>query len=158
MCGCVGMVLYFKESTKMEAAFGLSVTLTMLMSTVLINSYLRIKRVPMILNILITGIFLTVEVSFLIANLQKVKDGGWITLIIGFLLFSIMYIWWRGRQIKSEIQSLVKLSDYIPTLKKLSTDENMPKYATNLVYLTTSNSEKQIEKTIIDSILKFGLP
>ncbi|AYM99598.1 KUP/HAK/KT family potassium transporter [Chryseobacterium sp. 3008163] len=158
MCGCVGMVLYFKESTKMEAAFGLSVTLTMLMSTLLINAYLRIKRVPMILNVLITGIFLTVEISFLIANLQKVKDGGWITLLIGFSLFSIMYIWWRGRQIKSDIQSLVKLSDYIPTLNRLSIDENMPKYATNLVYLTTSNSEKKIEKTIIDSILKMGLP
>ncbi|WP_261512518.1 KUP/HAK/KT family potassium transporter [Chryseobacterium paludis] len=158
MCGCVGMVLHFKESTKMEAAFGLSVTLTMLMSTLLINSYLRIKRVPLILNIIITGIFLTVEMSFLIANLQKVKDGGWITLIIGFSLFAIMYVWWRGKQIKSDIQSFEKLADYIPTLNKLSVDENIPKYATNLVYLTNSNSEKKIEKTIIDSILKFGLP
>ena len=158
MCGCVGMVLHFKESTKMEAAFGLSVTLTMLMSTLLINSYLRIKRVPLILNIIITGIFLTVEMSFLIANLQKVKDGGWITLIIGCSLFAIMYVWWRGKQIKSDIQSFEKLTDYIPTLNKLSVDENIPKYATNLVYLTTSNSEKKIEKTIIDSILKFGLP
>lgn len=158
MCGCVGMVLYFKESTKMEAAFGLSVTLTMLMSTILINAYLRIKRVPFIFNILITGIFLAIELSFLSANLLKVKDGGWITLMLGLSLFAVMYIWWRGRQIKSGIQSFVKLSEYLPLLTKLSTDENLPKYATNLVYLTTSDSEKKIEKTIMDSILKFGLP
>lgn len=158
MCGCVGMVLYFKESTKMEAAFGLSVTLTMLMSTILINAYLRIKRVPFIFNILITGIFLAIELSFLSANLLKVKDGGWITLILGLSLFAVMYVWWRGRQIKSNIQSFVKLSEYLPLLTKLSTDENLPKYATNLVYLTTSDSEKKIEKTVMDSILKFGLP
>ncbi|MGU3376447.1 KUP/HAK/KT family potassium transporter [Chryseobacterium sp. M5A1_1a] len=158
MCGCVGMVLYFKESTKMEAAFGLSVTLTMLMSTILINAYLRIKRVPFIFNILITGIFLAIELSFLSANLLKVKEGGWITLILGLSLFAVMYIWWRGRQIKSNIQSFVKLSEYLPLLTKLSTDENLPKYATNLVYLTTSDSEKKIEKTVMDSILKFGLP
>lgn len=158
MCGCVGMVLYFKESTKMEAAFGLSVTLTMLMSTILINAYLRIKRVPFIFNILITGIFLAIELSFLSANLLKVKEGGWITIILGLSLFAVMYIWWRGRQIKSNIQSFVKLSEYLPLLTKLSTDENLPKYATNLVYLTTSDSEKKIEKTVMDSILKFGLP
>jgi KUP system potassium uptake protein len=158
MCGCVGMVLYFKESTKMEAAFGLSVTLTMLMSTILINAYLRIKRVPFVFNLLITSVFLAIELSFLGANLQKVKDGGWITLILGFSLFAVMYIWWRGRQIKSEIQSFVKLSDYLSLLTKLSTDEKIPKYATNLVYLTTSDSEKKIEKTVMDSILKFGLP
>lgn len=158
MCGCVGMVLYFKESTKMEAAFGLSVTLTMLMSTILINAYLRIKRVPFILNILITGIFLAIELSFLAANLQKVKEGGWITLLLGFSLFTVMYIWWRGRKIKSDILSFVKFSDYLPLLTKLSTDEKLPKYATNLVYLTTSDSEKRIEKTVMDSILKFGLP
>nr|WP_317044522.1 KUP/HAK/KT family potassium transporter [Chryseobacterium timonianum] len=158
MCGCVGMVLYFKESTKMEAAFGLSVTLTMLMSTILINAYLRIKRVPFILNILITGVFLAIELSFLAANLQKVSEGGWLTLLLGFSLFAVMYIWWRGRKMKSDILSFVKLSDYLPLLVKLSTDEKLPKYATNLVYLTTSDSEKRIEKTVMDSILTFGLP
>ncbi|MDR2238567.1 MAG: KUP/HAK/KT family potassium transporter [Chryseobacterium sp.] len=158
MCGCVGMVLYFKESTKMEAAFGLSVTLTMLMSTILINAYLRIKRIPFMLNIIITGIFLAIELSFLAANLQKVEEGGWITLLLGLSLFTVMYMWWRGRKIKSDIQSFVKLSDYLPLLAKLSTDEKLPKYATNLVYLTTSDSKKRIEKTVMDSILKFSLP
>lgn len=158
MFGCISMVIYFKESTKMEAAFGLSVTLTMLMSTILINAYLRIKRVNIIYNILITIVFLTIELSFLIANLQKIKDGGWITLLIGISMIMVMLIWWKGRQIKSSLQKFVTFDKYAPILKKLSLDETVTKYATNLVYLTSSNSTHSIEKTIMDSILKNGLP
>lgn len=158
MFGCISMVIYFKESTKMEAAFGLSVTLTMLMSTILINAYLRIKRVNIIYNILITIVFLTIELSFLIANLQKIKDGGWITLLIGISMIMVMLIWWKGRQIKSSLQKFVTFDKYAPLLKKLSLDETVTKYATNLVYLTSSNSTHSIEKTIMDSILKNGLP
>jgi KUP system potassium uptake protein len=82
MCGCLGMVLHFKESTKMEAAFGLSVTLTMLTTTFLINFYLYAKRVPVIFIVLITGTFLSIEITFLVANLQKLYEGGWITLLL----------------------------------------------------------------------------
>lgn len=158
MVGCIGMVIYFKESTKMEAAFGLSVTLTMLMSTILINAYLRIKRVNIIYNILITLVFLSVEMSFLIANLQKIKDGGWITLLIGLSLIVVMLVWWKGRQIKTSLQKLVSFDKYAPLLKKLSLDDGVTKYATNLVYLTSSNSIHTIEKTIVDSIFQNGLP
>lgn len=154
MLGCIGMVLYFKESTKMEAAFGLSVTLTMLMSTVLINFYLHAKRVPFIWIILVTGIFLTIETCFLIANMQKIHEGGWITLVIGAALFLIMYIWHRGRAIKRKLMKLVPVDDYVDLLKRLSIDEHIPKYATNLVYLTASGSSRKIEQTAIDSILK----
>lgn len=158
MFGCLGMVVYFKESTKMEAAFGLSVTLTMLMSTVLINAYLRIKRVNVVYNILISLVFLTIEMGFLIANLQKIKEGGWITLLIGFSLIVVMLVWWKGRQIKSSLQRFVTFEKYGPLLKKLSLDESIPKYATNLVYLTSSNNIHSIEQTIINSILHNGLP
>lgn len=154
MLGCIGMVLYFKESTKMEAAFGLSVTLTMIMSTVLINFYLHAKRVPFIWVALITGLFLVIEICFLIANMQKIHEGGWITLIIGAALFSVMYIWHKGRAIKRGLIKLVPVEGYVDLLKRLSTDEHIPKYATNLVYLTASGSSRKIEQTAIDSILK----
>ncbi|MVT08707.1 KUP/HAK/KT family potassium transporter [Chitinophaga tropicalis] len=153
MAGCIGMVLYFRESSKMEAAFGLSVTLTMLMSTVLINFYLRVRRVPLIWRALVTGLFLLIELSFLSANLQKVKEGGWITLIIGSGLFFIMYVWHKGRGITNSLKKMVPVEDYIELLKKLSIDNNIPKYATNLVFLTSSGSCRKIEKTAIDSIL-----
>lgn len=153
MAGCIFMVLYFRESTKMEAAFGLSVTLTMLMSTVLINFYLQSKRIPFIWVTLITGLFLVIELSFLLANLQKIKEGGWITLIIGAVLFTIMYVWQKGRSIKRSLMKPVPIEEYIPLLKRLSMDEHIPKYATNLVYLTTSGTPRKIEKTAFDSIL-----
>ena len=153
MAGCIGMVLYFRESTRMEAAFGLSVTLTMLMSTVLINFYLRAKRVPFWAVVAITGLFLFIELSFLTANFRKIKDGGWLTLLIGSCLFGIMFVWHKGRRIKNAMISLVPCDQYIELLKQLSADAHIPKYATNLVYLTSSGTSKMIEKTAIDSIL-----
>ncbi len=158
MAGCVGMVLYFRESTKMEAAFGLSVTLTMLMSTVLINFYLHSKRVAFIWVVLITGLFLTIETGFLIANLQKIAEGGWITLLIGAVLFVIMFIWWKGRRIKRALTPLLAVENYLPVLKKLSIDETIPKFTTNLVYLTSSATQRKIEKTVMHSILHAGTP
>ena len=153
MAGCIGMVLYFRESTRMEAAFGLSVTLTMLMSTVLINFYLRAKRVPFPVIIGITGLFLFIELSFLIANFRKIKDGGWLTLLIGSCLFGVMYVWHKGRRIKNAMINLVPCDQYIDLLKRLSADVHIPKYATNLVYLTSSGTSKMIEKSALDSIL-----
>lgn len=158
MAGCIGMVLYFRQSARMEAAFGLSVTLTMLMSTILINFYLHAKRVSWILIILITGIFLTIETTFLIANLQKIKEGGWITLLLGFMLFSVMFIWWKGKRIKKQFKPLVPIDNYLESLKKLSMDVQIPKLSTNLVYLTSSLNERKIEQTIMNSIFYSGTP
>ena len=128
------------------------------MSTILINFYLHAKRINKILIALITGVFLTIEISFLIANLQKIKDGGWITLLIGSGLFSIMYIWWRGKKIKTRLTPLVAVEKMLPVIKKLSMDESIPKFATNLVYLTASSTERKIEKSSINSILNTGMP
>jgi KUP system potassium uptake protein len=153
MAACISMVLYFHESTRMEAAFGLSVTLTMLMSTVLINFYLHSKRWPFFAVVCITGLFLFIELSFLIANFRKIKEGGWITLLIGAGLFLVMFVWHKGKAIKRSLVGLVKVDEYSELLKRLSADENIPKYATNLVYLTASGSSRKIEKTAIDSIL-----
>lgn len=153
MAGCIGMVLYFKESTRMEAAFGLSVTLTMLMSTILINFYLRARRLPILAVMLVTALFLFIEISFLVANFRKIKDGGWLTLVIGACLFGVMYVWHEGRKIKNTMIRMVPCKQYIDLLKKLSNDTRISKYATNLVYLTSSGSSKVIEKTAMDSIL-----
>jgi KUP system potassium uptake protein len=158
MLGCIGMVLYFRKSTKMEAAFGLSVTLTMLMSSVLIAFYLRIKRVPVIFIVLITALFLCVELGFLLANLQKIAEGGWMTLLIGSVLFTVMLVWNYGKKLKSSFVKLLDINAFIPELKKLSEDTSIQKYATNLVYLTSSDNEQKIEKIIIDYILNNGLP
>jgi len=153
MAGSLFMVLYFRESTRMEAAYGLSITLTMLMSTVLINFYLASKKVNFLIVTLVTGVFLVIELSFLTANFRKIKDGGWITLLIGTGLITVMFIWNRGKAMKRSLISLVKIDDYTDLLKQLSADTKIPKYSTNLAYLTASDSARKVEKTAIDSIL-----
>ncbi len=153
MCGCIAVVLFFKESKNMEAAFGLSVTLTMLMTTILLSFYLYVKKVNKITVLSLLFIFLTIEGSFLVANLKKFMHGGWVTLSLGILIFAIMYIWYRADEIKRSLQKLVDLNPFIPVLKELSNDAAVSKYATNLVYLTSSGSSHKIEESTIHSIL-----
>ncbi|QMW01279.1 KUP/HAK/KT family potassium transporter [Spirosoma foliorum] len=153
MTGCILMVLHFRESKNMEAAFGLAVTLTMLMSTVLMSTYLRVKRVNPILIVLITGVFLAVETTFLSANLVKFEEGGWISVTMGLLLMAMMLFWHRGETIKAQLIRYDSLPDNLPLLKKLSNDFEIPKFATHLVYMTTAEDARKIEAETLYSIL-----
>jgi len=153
MIGCVGMVLHFRESSNMEAAFGLSVTLTMLMTTILLSYYLYSKRISLILVFALAILFLWIESTFLIANLSKFSHGGWITLLIGLGLISIMYVWHAGKKLKNRYKKLTNLNAYKSTLRELSNDQSIPKYSTHLVYLTGSGRAGKIEERIIESIL-----
>lgn len=151
MFSCIAMVLYFKESKKMEAAFGLSVTLTMLTTTGLIALWLRATRRPMLLIILITITFLTIEFSFLIANLQKVKEGGWIMLVIGAIITGVMLIWRSGRLQQNLLLNFQKLQpEYLKRLTTLSHHPEINSYATHLIYLTASKDPNEVEyKTLL---------
>lgn len=153
MIGCCAVVLFFKESKNMEAAFGLSVTLTMLMTTILLSFYLYIKKVNKLAVLLLLIAFLSIEGSFLIANLKKFMHGGWVTMLLGIFIFFIMYIWQRASEIKRKLQKFVDLKPNIPILTELSNDISVPKYATNLVYLSSSGNPYLIEESTIHSIL-----
>ncbi|WP_080058811.1 KUP/HAK/KT family potassium transporter [Spirosoma aerolatum] len=153
MIGCCLIVLHFRESKNMEAAFGLAVTLTMLMSTVLMSMYMRVKRFNPILQIVLTTIFLTVETTFLIANLVKFEEGGWISVTLGLLIMAMMLFWHEGESIKQSLIKYESLPSNLPILKSLSNDLTIPKFSTHLVYLTTSDSSKRIESEILYSIL-----
>ncbi len=153
MTGCCFVVLYFKESKNMEAAYGLSVTLTMLMTTILLSVYLVVKKVSKFLVFLLLSVFLTIEISFLAANLLKFSHGGWVTLLLGSVIFSIMFIWFKAVQIKNKLQKFVELKPKLPILKELSNDLSVAKYATHLVYLTASSNSRLIEESTIYSIL-----
>lgn len=153
MTGCIGVVLHFGESKHMEAAFGLSVTLTMLMTTILLTFYLAVRKVNKVAVFALLFLFLTIELAFLVANLKKFPEGGWITMVIGALIFTIMYVWHRASVIRKSLQEMTALDPHIPILKELSRDTGVPKYATNLVYLTSSDDPRMIEERIIRSIL-----
>ncbi|MEP7142369.1 MAG: KUP/HAK/KT family potassium transporter [Ferruginibacter sp.] len=151
--GCVGVVLYFKESSKMEAAYGLAIITTMIMTTILFANYMVLHRVKPALIYIFLVFYFVIEASFLIALMNKFIHGGFITVMIGFVMFSIMYIWYRARKIKNRYVEFVRMEEYIPKLEELSNDTTIPKYATHLVYLTSANNPKEIEHKIIYSIL-----
>ncbi len=151
--GCCGIVLYFQTSSAMGAAYGLAITLCMLATTILFSNFMVSRRVQPVLIYLFLAVFLTIEISFLIANLDKFPHGGYVTLIVGGGLFSVMYIWYRARKIKNRYVEFVRLEEYVPKLEELSNDTSVPKYATHLVYLTSANNPKEIEHKIIYSVL-----
>lgn len=151
--GCCGIVLYFKSSSAMEAAYGLAITLCMLSTTILFTNFLISRRTSRIWIYLFLVIYLTIEISFLAANLDKFPHGGFIALLVGGGLFVVMYVWYRSRKIKNRYVEFVRMEEYIPKLEELSNDTTVPKYATHLVYMTSANNPKEIEHKIIYSIL-----
>ncbi|MCK9613403.1 MAG: KUP/HAK/KT family potassium transporter [Bacteroidales bacterium] len=151
---CLFVMVFFKESKNIEAAYGLSITITMLMTTVLLSYYLyKIKNLNIILVVFFMMIFLTIEVSFLVANLHKFVNGGWFTILLGGILFSIMYIWKKGRSMKNRFIEFIRINPYSNILKDLKKDLSIPKYATNLVYITRASSPHEVESKIIFSII-----
>ncbi len=151
--GCLGITLYFRESSKMEAAYGLAITMCMISTSILFANYLVSHRVIPLWIYLYLGVYFAIEISFLIANLEKFPHGGYVTLIVGGALFIVMYVWYRSRKIKNRYVEFVRLEDYIPQIQELSNDKTVPKFATHMVYMTSANNHKEIEHKIIYSIL-----
>ncbi len=151
--GCCTIVLIFQSSSAMEAAYGLAITLCMLSTSILFANYLVSKRRPPVLIYLYLAVYLGLEGSFLVANLDKFPHGGFVALMVGGALFVVMYVWFRSRKIKNRYVEFVRMEEYIPKLEELSNDLTVPKYATHLVYMTSANNPKEIEHKIIYSIL-----
>ncbi len=154
LLGCIAVVLYFRESSNMSAAYGLAIVLCMLMTTILLNFYLHLKRYNPIFIVCVITLYAIVELSFFYANLSKFSHGGWITLLIAGSLMLVMAIWFFAKKIRQRYIDVVRLDDYKQFLIDLSRDESIPKYATHLVYLTSVNDNALIEQKIIHSILQ----
>lgn len=151
--GCVSITLIFRKASNMEAAYGLAIVFTMIMTSCLFAYFMLIKRVPIIGIVGYLVVFLSIEFSFLIANLEKFPHGGYVALIVAGGLFLVMLTWYKSRKIKNRYVEFVRLEDYVPIMQELSNDRSIPKYATHLVYLTSANNPKEIEHKIIYSIL-----
>jgi KUP system potassium uptake protein len=151
--GVLFVVLFFRESSNMEAAYGLSVNLTLISTTILVMFYLMNQKVNPYLIALFLFSFLVIEGTFLYANLLKFTHGGWLTLAIASGFFIVKYGWYNARKIRNRHISFTKITDYIPVIYDLSKDKGVPKYATNLVYMTRANNPEEIESKIIYSII-----
>ncbi|MDP2412689.1 KUP/HAK/KT family potassium transporter [Daejeonella sp.] len=152
--GCIVVVLIFRESQNMEGAYGLAINLTFLMTTILVAVFLKRKKFPNYIIIIFVTIYGLIEIGFLVANMAKFLHGGWFTILLASFLLSIMWAWYSARKIKNRFVKFVEVDSYYPILKELSEDESVPKYASQLVYLTSSNFNSEIESKIMYSILQ----
>ncbi|HZK69046.1 MAG TPA: KUP/HAK/KT family potassium transporter [Paludibacter sp.] len=149
---CVVMVLFFQTSSNMEAAYGLSITITMLMTTLLLASYLKAKF-KLALVIPFISFFLTLEFLFLLSNMFKFMHGGWVTILMAGAIFAVMFDWYNARIIKNKYVQFLKISSFYKIISDLSADTTIPKYSTNLVYLSKADLQTEIEGKIIYSMI-----
>ncbi len=154
LAGCIMVTLKFRESANMDAAYGLSIIICMLMTTILLFHYLWMKKYNHFLAIMVISVYLLIELCFLYANLNKFMHGGYVTLFIAFILIGIMSIWHLAKKIGSRYTEFVKVDKYKNVLAELSRDLTIPKYATHLVYLTSASHYDEIESKVIYSILQ----
>ncbi len=152
--GCVGVVLYFRESSNMEAAYGLAITITMLMTTMLFSYYLYTHKYQAWGVVLFLVVYLGIEGSFLVANLIKFPNGGWVSVLIGASIASVMYVWLQAFKIKLRLTEYVRIDQYTQSIKELSRDISIPKYATHLVFMSNAGRQSEIESKIIYSIFQ----
>jgi KUP system potassium uptake protein len=151
--GCVGVVLHFRESSRMEAAYGLAIIMTMIATTMLFANYLVLHRINSAAIYVFLVAYLVIEIGFLVALLQKFTHGGYITMLVASIFILVMFVWFKSRKIKNRYVEFVRLDHYLPMLQELSNDTTITKYATHLIYLTSANNPKEIEHKIIHSIL-----
>ena len=154
MALCFMVVIYFQKSEAMEAAYGLTITVTMLMTTILLFFWLRRTKAYKYFAIGFIIVYLSIELGFFYANVIKFFDGGWLTMVLGGFIAVCMYAWYNGRLIKAKFIKFIKLDKYVPVIKDLKLDETIPKYATNLAFLSRAKREDEIEAKIIYSILR----
>ena len=151
--GVVLIILLFRDSSHMEAAYGLAITITMLMTTLLLGVYLHTKGVSRFIMILFIGAYCTIEGVFLAANLSKFLAGGWCTMLIGSILFLTMYVWVRAIKIRRHHISAKPLDDYYQIISDIKADGSIPKYASNLVYINHANKEGAVDDKLLYSII-----
>ena len=150
---CVIVILFFKSSERMEAAYGLSITITMLMTTFLLSAYLTIRRVNRWFTLLFLIVFVGLESIFFVANMAKFMNGGWVTMLLASVMIAIMYVWYNATTIRNSQIQIRDVRESFSIISDIKSDESIPKYATNIVYLTKLGGKYDIEQKILYSII-----
>lgn len=150
---CVIVILFFKSSERMEAAYGLSITITMLMTTFLLSAYLTIRRINRWLTLLFLIVFVGLESIFFVANMAKFMNGGWVTMLLASVMIAIMYVWYNATTIRNSQIQIRDVRESFSIISDIKNDDSIPKYATNIVYLTKLGGKYDIEQKILYSII-----
>jgi len=152
LAACSFTVIFFRESSNMTAAYGLAINITEIMTTLLLSYYMLQKGVNHRLVLFFFMVYITLESSFLIANLNKFAHGGWFTILLASVYFLVMFGWYYGRKIKNRYITFADLDKYLDMFRDLSKDASVAKFATNLVYIIRANKHDQVESKVIYSI------
>lgn len=152
---CIVIILTMQSSMKLEAAYGLAITLSMLMTSALLFLYFMKNKKPLWYSIPLTLFFITIELSFFLANMEKFAHGGFIPIMIAGILIFLMYSWYNGRRIKRHYTIYDQVDEhYINQILKISEDTTVPKAATHLVYIVKANNKNFLESKIAYSLFK----
>ena len=151
--GCIFVVLLFRSSERMEAAYGLAITVTMLMTTMLLFTYLSKIQGKRSLAIVFALAFGAIEMMFFVSSLTKFFHGGYVTVLLAFSIFMVMYVWRRGTAIERTQSVYLSVHEYLDQLRELREDESIPYAADNLVFLTNDSSLERLDRDILYSIL-----
>ena len=152
---CIIIILTMQSSMKLEAAYGLAITLSMLMTSVLLFLYFIKNNRPLWFSIPLTLFFVVIEFSFFVANMQKFAHGGFVPILIAGVLVLFMYSWYNGRRIKRHYTVYDQVDEqYVNQILKISADMTVPKEATHLVYIVKANNKNFLESKIAYSLFK----
>lgn len=155
MTGCLVVILIFKKSTAMEASYGLAITIDMLMTSILLGFLLMLKHPKKkVLYIGIFAILMSIEFMFFISNLGKLKHGGWFSLLLATAFFTLLYFYYKARELRAKITEYMPMVKVAPLIKAIKEDDKIPYEATNLVYPTRSDSPLKLDSTIHHSLFK----
>ncbi len=154
LAGCILVVLIFRESSNMEAAYGLTITVDMLMTTTLMILFYYYNKEKLFYIVLFGILFFIVEGAFLISNVDKFFHGGWFSFCIAAFFIAVMYIQLRARSLRNKHIAFVNVNEYKEKLESLINDSSIPKEATNLVFMSMSAKREMIDSNIIYSIFR----
>ena len=150
---CVVVIVFFRTSSNMEAAYGLAITVTMLMTTLLLGCYLRQKRMRWTLLVPVIGFFVVLESIFFVANLAKFLHGGWVTMLLAGTICMVMYVWYNAEKIRNAFVERRDIRKYYDTLTDIKSDESIAKFATNVVYMSRFDGKYDVEQKVLYSII-----
>jgi KUP system potassium uptake protein len=154
LAGSITAVLVFQRSWRMEEAYGLAIVIDMMMTSLLLLHFIHMRNHSLRRAIVLGSIFGFVELAFFIASVHKIPNGGWYTILNSVVIFGIVFVFFKARQLRDKHSNFVPIKDYIPVLKDMMKDETIEREATNLVYLTSSDDPEKIDSNIIFSIFK----
>ena len=150
---CALVVLYFQSGSRMENAYGLAITISMLMMTVMFCVYIGVVHRHPLAAVVFGLVFFALEGVFFVSSLGKFMVGGYVAIFISLLVLFIMVSWYRGTQIEQAQNIFLQMRDHLGAVNNLQNDETIPLCSHNVVYLVKGDNSEEIDRDILYSIL-----